>query len=512
MKKQITRRDFLKMAGLLPIGMAAPKFINSLSPNQQAGNSQNVVVVVFDTLSASHLSLYGYQRETTPNLARLAEKAVVYHKHYAGGNFTSPGTASLLTGTQPWTHRGFHHRAKVEDSFIDKNIFAAFHNFHRVTYSHNPLVGELLEQFGKHLDNLVPREKLLYKNTAGFSTYFSRDEDIADVSLDRTINRETDGYAYSLFLSYLYERYQNWVDIKNHDKQYLYPRGLPGFGTDINFLLEDATLWLQENLGELPQPFMGYFHFLPPHTPYRTHRDFYNQFKDDGVTPKEKPLDLFSNTAFQFGSEIENRILYDEYILYVDREFGKLIDTMDSSGIFENTWVILTSDHGEMFERGVQGHQTPLLYEPVIRIPLMIFEPGRKTRTDIHKPTSAIDVLPTLLHVTGQQPAAWTEGVVLPPFTNANPVPNRNVFVLEAKKNKQYAPFTVATTTLRKENYKLMYFFGYRELNGEERVELYDLDKDPEELNDLSRTKKEIRTELLHEMKAKLAEVNAPYQ
>ena len=57
-----------------------------------------------------------------------------------------------------------------------------------------------------------------------------------------------------------------------------------------------------------------------------------------------------------------------------------------------------------------------------------------------------------------------------------------------------------------------MYFFGYKELSGEERVELYDLDKDPEELNDLSGTKNEIRTELLHESKAKLAEVNAPYQ
>ena len=203
---------------------------------------------------------------------------------------------------------------------------------------------------------------------------------------------------------------------------------------------------------------------------------------------------------------------YDEYLLHVDREFGRLFDHLDSSGLLENTWVILTSDHGEMFERGVQGHSTPLLYDPIIRIPLMIFEPGRKARADVHMPTSAIDVLPTLLHVTGQQSASWTEGVVLPPFSNVTPDPSRSIYVLESKNNKKYAPFTVATTALRKENYKLMYFFGYGELGAEgERVELYDLANDPEELNDLSSSKRETTAELLNEIKQKLAEVNEPY-
>ncbi len=66
-----------------------------------------MVVIVFDAFSAYNISLYGYQRETTPNIARWAERAVVYHNHNAGGNFTIPGTASLLTGTYPWTHRAF---------------------------------------------------------------------------------------------------------------------------------------------------------------------------------------------------------------------------------------------------------------------------------------------------------------------------------------------------------------------------------------------------------------------
>ena len=110
MNHQITRRDFLKLAGLLPVSIATPRFLGSLDALGGTQNDpQNVIVIVFDAWSAYHMSLYGYQRETTPNIARLADRAVVYHNHYAGGNFTTPGTASILTGALPWSHRAFQH-------------------------------------------------------------------------------------------------------------------------------------------------------------------------------------------------------------------------------------------------------------------------------------------------------------------------------------------------------------------------------------------------------------------
>jgi len=125
---------------------------------------------------------------------------------------------------------------------------------------------------------------------------------------------------------------------------------------------------------------------------------------------------------------------YDEFILYVDREFGKLMDKMESSGLLENSWGVLTSDHGELFERGILGHITEVLYKPLIRVPLLIFEPGRKTRTDVYTKTSAVDILPTLLHVTGKQMPDWTEGVVLPPFSSDIPDPKRDIYVMEARR------------------------------------------------------------------------------
>ena len=102
----------------------------------------------------------------------------------------------------------------------------------------------------------------------------------------------------------------------------------------------------------------------------------------------------------------------------------------------------------------------------------------------------------------------------MPPFSDGTSEveKKRNVFVLEAKKtSNQNGPLTKATVALIKEQYKLINFFGYEELGGSELIELYDLVNDPEELNDLSASKKEATAELLDEIKQKLTEVNEPY-
>src|SRR5512147_930785 len=126
MGDRISRRDFLRLAGVLPMSLAAPRWTRRLSA---AAGGQNVMMIVFDALSAYHLSLHGYQRETMPNLSRLADRAIVYHNHYAASSFTTPGTASLLTGTLPWTHRAIRGGARVAARLASHNIFAAFGDY-----------------------------------------------------------------------------------------------------------------------------------------------------------------------------------------------------------------------------------------------------------------------------------------------------------------------------------------------------------------------------------------------
>jgi arylsulfatase A-like enzyme len=508
MKSPISRRDFLKVAGILPLSLGLPPFLRMYNPSQEPADGQpNVLVIVFDAFSAYNIPIYGYPRETTPNLSQLAERAIVYHNHFAAGNFTTPGTASLLTGALPWTHRAFQLNGTVIEAYAHKTIFQAFGRYHRIVYSHNPLVNTLFKQFTADLDEYIPQTRLFLTADTLVHNLFGSDEDIADVGWTRSIKKGTDGYSYSLFLSDLYKLY---IQGKIAKVAARFPRGIPSIRGDNYFLLEDAIDWLQNQLGRLPQPYFGYFHFMPPHAPTNTSREFYGEFAHDSYSPPWKPADILS-AGLTRPDLMRQRIAYDEYILYLDREFGRLFDFLDSSGVLKNTWVVLTSDHGELFERGVRGHISPLLYQPVVRIPLMIFEPGRTSGMEINAATSAVDLLPTLLHVTGQNPASWAEGSVLPPFATTDPDPQRVVYSLHAKENDPDKALTRATAMMVQGNLKLTYYFGYQDLRGEDRLELYDIESDPEEMNDIFDEENPRDAGMLAALKQKLAEVNKPY-
>lgn len=508
MSTPINRRDFLKLAGMLPLSFATPRLLRTLGTPPQQGHSRNVIVIVFDAWSALNISLYGYQRNTTPNINRLAKRAIRYHNHYAGGDFTSPGTSTLLTGVLPWTSRAMQGNAEVVDYYETRNIFGAFKDHYRIAYTHNKWAGTLLRQFQSEIDELIPTEKLLLGSYDKIiASLFRKDEDLSSVSWARNMRIKDGGYAYSLFLSHIYKALQ---EEKIKDIEPLFPRGLPTNSSDNGFTLEDATAYITERLGSISQPFIGYFHFMPPHYPYHTSKEFTDAFLHDGYIPLEKPRDLFAR------EEDKNlplkRRLYDEYILYCDKEFGRLYDILERTGVLDNTWLILTSDHGEIFERAFSGHNIDALYEPVIRIPLMIFEPGRETGMDVHQTTSAVDILPTLAHVTGKKVPEWAEGVILPPYSAAQQIPDRSIHVVRAAKVKKYDPITIGTLIQVRENYKLHYYFGHPETPGDGLVRLFDLNVDPEEMNDLAAVKRETAAELLNELKTSLKQADAPYQ
>ena len=113
----MNRRQFLKLSSLasflsLPLHVQPPRLPIS-NPD-----ARNILIVVFDAFSAKNIPFYGYPRNTTPNLNKLLDKAIVYHNHYAAGNYTTPGTASLLTGAYPWTHRAIN----LGDQVIPKSV------------------------------------------------------------------------------------------------------------------------------------------------------------------------------------------------------------------------------------------------------------------------------------------------------------------------------------------------------------------------------------------------------
>jgi arylsulfatase A-like enzyme len=506
MTPPLNRRDFLKLSGLLPLSLAAPRWSSRVSA--PAAGQENVIVLVFDAFSASNISMYGYGRPTTPNIDRLAERAVVYHNHFAGSNYTTSGTATLLTGTLPWTHRALQPNGVTASPFETRNIFAAFRDFYRIAYTHNVWAYTLLRQFQHEIDELIPPRNLYLPSFDSFiEGLYKNDEDIASVAWTRNADL-AGGSAYSLLSSHLFQATQ---EARIADLKPLFPRGLPtSFDNSDSFILQQAIDWAGKRLAAIPRPYFGYIHLLPPHSPYRTSLEFYRRFATDGYRPVDKPVDVFAEKGAP-SEDLSARKKYDEYVLYVDKAFGDLHDSLQSAGLLENTWLVLTSDHGEMLERGMVGHGDPSLYQPVIRVPLLIFEPGRRTRMDVYTPTSAVDVLPTLAHLTGHAIPAWTEGIVLPPFKDANPVRNREIYGVLARKNPPLAPLKHASTMMVKDGYKVLYYFGYPEYGVDELVRLYDLQADPEEMVDLYLSRKDIAVELLNELKSTISEVNQPY-
>lgn len=511
MSKKISRRDILKLASLLPLSYLAPYYFLKPKRSPKDPNAKNILVIVFDAFTALDISLYGYQRETTPFLSQLAERATVYHNHYAAGNFTTPGTVSLLTGTYPWTHRALKVGGRVHDSVVEKNIFHLFDQYYRSTYSHNYFVNLLQKQFMEDIETYKPRDELSFGRNNWVGKVFKNDEDLATLSWNQATNLEEDSLNTSLFIS---KTLPLIPEKKDPELMEMFPRGVPRITKDINFLLEDAIDWIIADACTMPQPFLGYYHLFPPHDPYRTRFDFVDRFDEDGFELDEKPLHMLSLPGLgRLKNSMPNsRKLYDEFILYVDSEFNRLFKSLEQEGVLENTYVFLTSDHGEMFERGTVGHITPMLFQPLLRIPLLIFEPGQQTRRDVHANTSAVDVLPTLLHMADLDIPDWAEGQVLPPYRT--PVAeDRSIFAVEAKGGNSSKQLINKSLMILKGQYKLTYYYGYsriRDINP--LIELYDIEKDPEEMDDLSTKLPKIAADMVEELLAEFEAADTVFE
>ena len=503
--QSLTRRELLKLLALLPaVGLPGPAPRRRASARPQGQLPPNILILVFDALSAEHVQLYGYRRSTTPNLARFAERAVVFHSHYSAGSFTTSGTASLLTGSYPWSHRAINLQGTALDEFTDRSIFGLLGQvgYYRLAYSHNIVVASLLDQFRSDIDHFALTRELCLQDPYASQWMFQRDFTPA-VQAESLIRRRGDASS-SLFL---YELYRFWMshlgrqlNARYHDR---FPRGVPGI-EDRVFLLEDAVDWTMGQLEAMPRPFLAYLHFLPPHDPYRARQDFVGRFAD-GWAPRPKPAHpLSAGVTEEF--VVKARREYDEYIAYADAEFGRLLDFMQAKGILETTYVIVTSDHGEMFERGIWEHITPVLFEPIIRIPLIVSQPGQGLRRDVHGLTSSVDIVPTLLQAAGLPKPEWCEGEALPLLGDREAGTERAVYSLDAKESSKFGPLTKRTVGLVRGRYKIVHYLGYA--GYDDVYELYDLRDDPQELRNIYSPSSGIASDLKALLRQRSPELN----
>ncbi len=514
MKSKLTRREFLKLATALPLAplagsLPAPKLAGTL----QYQSHPNVIILIFDALSAAHLSLYGYPRHTSPNLERLSRRATVYHNHHSAANFTTASTASLFTGTYPWTHRSFGLESGIIPSLIPHNVFRSLEGiYRRVVFIENLLADSLVFQFTGDIDRHVKLNSFTVVGNTFYDALINRDSRSILESFDKFLFKGGDDQG-SLFLGPV-----NSLGFAINNNIYsqkftgLYPNGLPLLDpSNVFFLMGQVIDGLMGLLDELQkqsvdQPFLAYIHLMPPHSPYTPTSRFLGEFNDHW-TPPAKPKHRLVEKKPE--DEVNrNRLAYDQFVANVDAEFGRLLDHLEKSGLLENSYLIVTSDHGELFERGFYGHGGPLLFEDVIRVPLIISSPGQSQPQEIHTLTSNIDLLPSLMKIASLPSPDWCEGEALPGL-GGQATAGRSILSIEGKRNQRYKPLSQATIALLQGQLKLIYYMGYPEYKY--RFELYDLKEDPGEMHNLypdHSSARQLKAELLEKLKI----ADDPYQ
>jgi arylsulfatase A-like enzyme len=510
---RITRRDILKLMGAFAANAlfaVAHPLVDSLTLDQSG--QPNIIILVIDTLSARHMSLYGYERQTTPNFERFAARASVYHSHYSGGNFTTPGTATILTGQYPWGHRAINLGAPVARTMVGDNIFRLLGKGRRsLGFAQNILAEVLLQQFRADIHEHLPFDSYSTEMKAlDISKYFPSDPLVAHYAFDDFLinsdvtSNPVPGSAYFGYLDMFYGQFHETLGEPSQE----YPRGMPSTG---KYFYDNQKVYASifetiQALEKQAQPYLAYIHLLSPHAKYCPRKEFVGIFPEINVPFKERHK-LANHVKQSLLNEY--RMQYDEYIANVDAEFGSLLDKLDASGILDQSYFVVTSDHGELFERGENGHNTFLLYDSVIHIPLLISAPQQRQQHDFHSLTSNIDLLPTLLNIEGRKVPSSLEGRLLPGFGGVEDG-TRSIFAVEAKTNSAFGPLKRATITLMRENYKIIYYGDYPRYSNV--FELYDLYDDIDEKKDLFAEGPAIASLLKEELLDTLSMMNKPFE
>lgn len=318
----------------------------------------NIVLIVVDTLRASRLGCYGYPKPTSPSMDTLAAQGVCLTSCFAPGIPTTPAHTTLYTGLHPITHNVVCHGGKVD---LDRKI---------------PVFPELLQN-------------------AGYTT----------AAVDNL-------YDIKPWLARGYEFYIN-----------------PSFHHKLRLLVSceeinaRAVPWLKTHAQE---KFFLFLHYWEPHTPYlppERYRTFYpsdrNPFSSEYTSfepIKRQPFwemfrDLWFNKLGPVTDAEYIASLYDAEIRHVDDGIAEILQTLDATGLAEDTLVVLTGDHGESMYQHDIFFDHHGLYEDTIHVPLLLrhptFIPGGR---NLNQMVQHLDLAPTLLEAAGVPIPSAMEG------------------------------------------------------------------------------------------------------
>ncbi len=349
-----------------------------------------VLFVVLDTLRRDYLEPYGSDWVRTPNIARLAERSVVCENHWVGSLPCMPARREFMTGRHNFLERGWGPLEPFDDVLPDQlrktdpAIFSHlitdhYHYFYLGGEGHNSSFDSWQFERGQESDMWISRVDL--------------------PALPESLNRESN-------------RQQNALNrlAQREESEFSGPR-----------CIQHAVRWLEDNQGS--DNWFLQLELFDPHEPFYVVREYLEMYGDDWDGPL---YDWPNYGVCKDSPEAVQHIrrCYAALLTMTDRWLGKLWDVMDAQNLWEDTAVVLTTDHGTMLgeHQYWMKNQMPV-YNEIARIPLIVHLPGsRRAGTRISTLTQTTDLMPTFLDLFSAPSPPHLHGISLLPALESDAV------------------------------------------------------------------------------------------
>jgi len=466
---QPSRRSFLKLSagvlGALAVGEAP---LDALATERTSPKEKpNLVIFLGEGLRYDELSCAGHPIVKTPHMDRMAREGMLFRNAFVTNALCLPSRASLLTGLYSHSVNATGNEpAEATANLKESGNGPIPHDI--------PLVSDLLRE-------------------AGYEVAFFGKAHIKHGLQDRYwdyylgFNGRTD--------------YYNPLLTEGIAGKFSKPKRYEGYLDDV--VTDGALAWLEQ---KREKPFCIFINPFAPHAPFyraRRHLDLYNgitipkpaTFDDDLKGYPGKPR-AFAEANNKIGTTIladDNprtleEVAKDHYAGVVDNDenLGRVVDLIERSGKLDDTAVIVTSDHG-FFLGEWRMYDKRFMHEPSIRVPLIVRYPRLvKAGTTCEQMALNVDMAPTLLELAGAPIPSRQHGRSLVPILKSeSPKDWRKDWLYEYFEYPQWEHVR-PHRGVRTERYKLIHYFKLATFPDEpEEFELYDLSKDPGELNNL---------------------------
>ena len=348
----------------------------------------NVLFIVWDTVRADHLSLYGYPRPTSPRLDAFAAGAVVYERAISPGMWTLPAHASMFTGLP-----GTSHGANAKHRWLD----------HRHETLAEILGGAGYDTFGISTNLIASPMSNLAQGFDTFETTYPRGQKGRAGRYSRAAKQATVSKILADDASTeMSPKFQGNAEDKWAKAVY----------KDAGPVLHKA---LNDFLGgrESDSPWFAYLNMMEAHTPRVPTLAARQKLMDADAVALGLATDatLYSSNAYIVGKktytpdELAAIVgVYDAALIDLDAATGDLLDDLDASGVLADTLVIIVADHGESLgEHQLLEHRWSM-YDGLLHVPLVIRYPGQAGGERVAERVSTIDLFATVLDVTGTDP------------------------------------------------------------------------------------------------------------